>query len=151
MLRRNVVGSTVNSDSSVGWGLKPGGPLGAFREEQAISGHRVSPSPFLSFIIISYARSTRNVVCPSGTWIENRPHLMPSNRLAWNPKRVGLIVHWNTHTHTHTYSSSLVLKKGIELQHALHTWRETVLFRHVHGLTTRSKLANSICCDRWVY
>ena len=28
--------------------VKPGGPLGAFREEQAISRHRVSPSPFLS-------------------------------------------------------------------------------------------------------
>ena len=41
--------STVDSDSSVGWGrYKPGGPLGAFREEQAMSRHRVSPSPFLS-------------------------------------------------------------------------------------------------------
>ena len=28
--------------------VKPGGPLGAFREEQAMSRHRVSPSPFLS-------------------------------------------------------------------------------------------------------
>ena len=28
--------------------IKPGGPLGAFREEQAMSQHRVSPSPFLS-------------------------------------------------------------------------------------------------------
>ena len=28
--------------------VKPGGPLGAFREEQAMSQHRVSPSPFLS-------------------------------------------------------------------------------------------------------
>ena len=28
--------------------VKPGGPLGAFREEQAMSWHRVSPSPFLS-------------------------------------------------------------------------------------------------------
>ena len=28
--------------------VKPGGPLGAFREEQAMSGHLVSPSPFLS-------------------------------------------------------------------------------------------------------
>ena len=28
--------------------VKPGGPLGAFREEQVMSRHRVSPSPFLS-------------------------------------------------------------------------------------------------------
>ena len=28
--------------------IKPGGPLGAFREEQAMSRHRVSPSLFLS-------------------------------------------------------------------------------------------------------
>ena len=28
--------------------VKPSGPLGAFREEQAMSRHRVSPSPFLS-------------------------------------------------------------------------------------------------------
>ena len=28
--------------------VKPGGPLGAFREEQAMTRHRVSPSPFLS-------------------------------------------------------------------------------------------------------
>ena len=28
--------------------VKPGGPLGAFREEQAMSRHRVSSSPFLS-------------------------------------------------------------------------------------------------------
>ena len=27
--------------------VKPGGPLGAFREEQTMSRHRVAPSPFL--------------------------------------------------------------------------------------------------------
>ena len=31
--------------------VKPGCPLGAFREEQAMSRHRVSPSPFLSLHI----------------------------------------------------------------------------------------------------
>ena len=31
---------------------------------------------------------TRNVVCPSGAWFENRPHLTPSIHLAWNPKRI---------------------------------------------------------------
>ena len=35
---------------------------------------------------------TRNVVCPSGAWFENRPHLTPSIRLAWNPKHI--IVQW---------------------------------------------------------
>ena len=39
------------------------------------------------------------MVCPSGAWIENRPHSMPSIRLARNPKHV--IVQWvgiGTHT-----------------------------------------------------
>ena len=43
------------------------------------------------------------MVCPSGEWFENRPHLTPFFRLAWNQKRV--IVQWVcycTHTHTHT-------------------------------------------------
>ena len=40
--------STVDSDSSSDGDVKPDGPLGAFREEQAMSWHRVSPSPFLS-------------------------------------------------------------------------------------------------------
>ena len=72
--------------------VKPGGPLGAFREEQAMSRHRVSPSPSLSsstptqhiyttqtlthtvtLTSTSYCtlyttdtRPTRNVVCLSG-------------------------------------------------------------------------------------
>ena len=44
--------NTVDGD------VKPGGPLGAFREEQAMSRHRVSPSPFLPFIIIPHNRIT---------------------------------------------------------------------------------------------
>ena len=46
MLRRHIVLLIAirPSDGNV----KPGGPLGAFREEQAMSRHRVSPSPFLS-------------------------------------------------------------------------------------------------------
>ena len=46
MLRRHIVLliAIQLSDGDV----KPGGPLGAFREEQAVSQHRVSPSPFLS-------------------------------------------------------------------------------------------------------
>ena len=46
MLRRHTVLLIAirPSDGDV----KPGGPLGAFREEHAMSQHRVSPSPFLS-------------------------------------------------------------------------------------------------------
>ena len=46
MLRRHIVLLIAirPSDGDV----KPGGPLGAFREEQAMSRHPVSPSPFLS-------------------------------------------------------------------------------------------------------
>ena len=40
--------SNVDNDSSSDEDVNPGGPLGAFREEQAMSQHRVSPSPFLS-------------------------------------------------------------------------------------------------------
>ena len=43
---------------------------------------------------------TRNVVCPSGAWFENRPHSTPSIRLVRNPKRV--IVQWvGIRTQTH--------------------------------------------------
>ena len=92
--------------------IKPGGPLGAYQEEQAMSRHRVSPSPFLSssspttqlhytnsytyshpnLNFLEYTHPTRNVVCPSGAWFENRPHSMPSIRLARNPRRI--IVQW---------------------------------------------------------
>ena len=46
MLRRHIALLIVihPSDGDV----MPGGLLGAFREEQAMSQHRVSPSPFLS-------------------------------------------------------------------------------------------------------
>ena len=79
--------------------------------------HRVSPSPFLwtsshitelrytnsytysdpnlNFLQYTHytdTRPTHNVVCPSGAWIENRPHLTPSIRLVRNPKHV--IVQW---------------------------------------------------------
>ena len=44
----------------------------------------------------------RNVVCPSGAWLENRPHSTPSIRLERNPKRV--IVQWvDIGAHTHMF------------------------------------------------
>ena len=113
MLRRHILLLIAirPSDGDV----KPGGPLGAFREEQAMRQHRISPSTFVSssshtaqlHYTNSYTYShpkldflqhctdtlpTRNVVCPSGAWFENRPHLTQSIRLARNPKRV--IVQW---------------------------------------------------------
>ena len=46
MLRRHIV-LLIEIRPSDG-DVKPGGPLGDFREEQAMIRHRVSPSPFLS-------------------------------------------------------------------------------------------------------
>ena len=46
ILRRHIV-LLIAIRSSDG-DVKPGSPLGAFREEQAMSRHRVSPSPFHS-------------------------------------------------------------------------------------------------------
>ena len=46
MLRRHIVLLIAIRPSD--GDIKPGGPLCAFREEQAMSRHRVSPSPFLS-------------------------------------------------------------------------------------------------------
>ena len=96
---------------------KPGGPLGAFRDEQAMSRHRVSPSPILSshtpqhnYIILhkqlhvqlpelqlptvhyTDTRPTSNVVCRSGARFKSRPYSTPSIRPARNPKRV--IMQW---------------------------------------------------------
>ena len=137
MLRRHTVLLIAirPSDGDV----KPGSPVAAFREEQAMSRHRVSPSPFLSsshttqlhytnsytysypnLNFLQYTiqiRPTRNVVCQSGAWIENRPHSMPSIRLARNPKHVIVqcvgIGTWtwtctHTHTHTHTQYESVI-------------------------------------------
>ena len=113
MLRRHIV--LLIAICPPDGDVKPGGPLGAFWEEQAMSRHRVSPSPFLSssshtthlHYTNSYTYShrnfnflqhctdtlhTRNVVCPSGALFKNRPHLTPFICLVWNPKRV--IVQW---------------------------------------------------------
>ena len=54
--------------------------------------HIQSPYPLLPTVHHTDTRPTRNVVCPSGAWFENRPHSTPSIRFARNPKRV--IVQW---------------------------------------------------------
>ena len=121
MLRRHIV--LLIAIRPLHGDVKPGGPLGAFREEQATSRHRVSPSPFLSSSSSSHTTQlqctnthtvtltstsyktvlilspTLNVVCPSGALFENGPHSTPSIRLERNPKRV--IVQWvGIETHT---------------------------------------------------
>ena len=148
MLRRHIVLLIAihQSDGDV----KPGGPLCAFQEEQAMSRHRVSPSPFLSssshttqlHYTNSYTYSHPNlnfveytiqilIVCPSGAWFKYRPHLMPSMRLAWNPKRV--IVQWvgiGTHTHTHTH------------KHTHWAWAIKHLWKKNHSQSLLTSLSN---------
>ena len=46
MLRRHII--LLIAIHPLDGDIKPGSSLGAFREEQAMSRHRVSPSPFLS-------------------------------------------------------------------------------------------------------
>ena len=117
MLRRHIVLliAYCPSDGDV----KPGGPIGAFRVEQAVRRHRVSPSPFLSssshttqlHYTNSYTYShpnlnflqhytdtlpTRNVVCPSSAWFENRPRVTPCAEPEANNSAVGW--HWNRQT-----------------------------------------------------
>ena len=69
--------------------------------------HVQSPLPELPTIHYTDTRPTRNVVCPSGAWFENRPHLTPSIHLAWNPKRI--IVQW-VGIGTHTLFRSITLR-----------------------------------------
>ena len=135
MLRRHIVGILLIAIHPSDGDVKPGSPLGAFRKEQAMSRHRVSPSPFLSstsirttqlhytnsytyshpnFNFLQYTtdtRPTRNVVCPSGAWFENRPHLTPSIHLAWNPKHV--MVQW-VGIGTHMCKRSVFVEWSVE-------------------------------------
>ena len=148
MLRRHIVLLIAIRPSDVD--IKPGGPLGAFREDQAMSRHRVSPSPFLSSSShttqIHYTNSytyshhnlnilqhctdtlpTRNVVCPSSVWFENRPHLTPSIRLARNPKRV--IVLWvGINTHTRERGSSCPKMRAMGRQSCLRIQQSVLLY-----------------------
>ena len=123
MLRRHIVLLIAIRPSN--GEVKPGGPLGAFREEQAMSWHLVSPSPFLSSSShrtqllytksytyshpnLNFLQYTIQILIPHVMWssqvvhdLKNRPHSMPSICLAWNLKCI--IVQWvgiGTHTHT---------------------------------------------------
>ena len=48
MLRRHIVGLLLIAIRPSDGDVNTGGPLSAFREEQAMNRHRVSPSPFFS-------------------------------------------------------------------------------------------------------
>ena len=139
-------------------------PLGAFREEQTMSRHRVSPSPFLSSSshttqlhhTNSYtyshpnlnflqhctdARSTRNVVCPSGAWFENRPHSTPSIRLAWNSKHViARCVGIGTHTLKQKITLYTSLIRSI-ITYAIPPWGYTLQWHMKLLQTVRNKAA----------
>ena len=69
MLRRHIVLLIAirPSDGDV----KPGGPLGAFREEQAMSRDRVSPSPFLS----SSLSRTNTILHYTNSYTYSHPNL----------------------------------------------------------------------------
>ena len=122
MLRRHIVLLIAirPSDGDV----KPGGSLGVFDKSRLWAGtgfhllpsfhyhptlhntvtlhkqlHIQSPYPQLPTVHYYDTRPTRNVVCPSSAWFENRPHSISSICLVQNPKR--LIVQWvgiGTHT-----------------------------------------------------
>ena len=66
MLRRHVV-LLIEIRPSDG-DVKPGGPLGAFREEQAMIRHRISPSPFLSSFSLSNYHHHHLTLVPHVMW-----------------------------------------------------------------------------------
>ena len=132
MFRRHIVLLIVIrlSDGDV----KLGSPLGAFQEEQAMSRHQVSPSPFLS----SSSRTTQLHYTNSYTYSHSNlnflqytiqvlvPHVMWSAQavhdskidhtssvcLVWNLKCI--VVQWvgiGKHTHTHTHIHIIWLHK----------------------------------------
>ena len=100
--------STVDGDLSVGWGrwtLRPPwcfsrragyelAPDFTFSLPFIIIPHNTitlhkqlhlqSPQPQLSPLHFTDTHPTRNVVCPSSAWFENRPHLTPSIHVVWN-------------------------------------------------------------------
>ena len=146
MLRRHIV-LLIAIRTSDG-DIKPGGPTGAFWEEQAMSRHRVSPSPFLSSLShttqLHYTNSytyshpnlnflqhctdtlpTHNVVCSSDAWFKNRSHLIPSIRLAQNPKHV--IVQW-VGIRTDRQTDRLSLTQPNQWHAVLHTFCRIFMF-----------------------
>ena len=109
--------------------VKPGGPLGAFREEQAMRWHRISPSSFLSSSSSSSSHTTQlhytkshpnlnflqytvQILIPHAMWSAQAVHDLKMITLkaiyppCVEPEAHSSAVgwHWNTHTHTQIYS-----------------------------------------------
>ena len=67
--------------------IKPGGPLGVFREEQAMSRHRASPSPLLSSSShttqLHYTYSHLNL-----NFLQHYTDTLPTRSLIWSAKAV---------------------------------------------------------------
>ena len=86
MLRRHIILFIAirPSDGDV----KPGGLLGAFREEQALNRHRVSPSPFISshtigcLVQLYRSRSRNSPTLSPPTLLQGRYHLSRANSVA---------------------------------------------------------------------
>ena len=76
MLRRHIVLLIAIRPSD--GDIKPSGPLGAFREEQAMSRHQVSPSPILSS---SSSSSHTAQLHYTNTYTYSHPNLTFSNTL----------------------------------------------------------------------
>ena len=128
MLRRHIVLliAILPSDGDV----KPGGPLGAFREDQAVGRHRVLPYPFLSSSShttqLHYRKSCMyshpnlnflqyiiQILVPHVIWSAqavrelNMDHAQRHLSACVEPEAHNGAVgwHWNTHTHTHTHNT----------------------------------------------
>ena len=127
MLRRHIILFIAISPSD--GDVKPGGPLGAFRQELPMGRHRVLPSPFLSssshttqlHYTNSYTYSHPNLNFLQYTIRILVPHVMWSAQAVRELKTVTLNSiyppcvelesrnsavgwHWNTHTHTRSYT-----------------------------------------------
>ena len=129
MLRRHIV--LLTAIRPLDGDVKPSSPLGAFREEQAMSQHGVSSSPFLSSSSrttqlhytnsytyshpnLNFLQYTIQILVPHVMWsaqaVHDKPHLMPSIHLAWNPKCI--IVQWvgfGTHTRYDYWMSCYII------------------------------------------
>ena len=112
MLRRHIV--LLIAIRPLDGDIKPGGPLGAFQEEQAMSRHRVSPSPFLSSSSHTTQTVTHTVTLTSTSYNTVQilfPHVMWSAHAVRDSKidqtqrhlsALRVIVQWvgiGTHTH----------------------------------------------------
>ena len=84
MLRRYIVLLTAIRPSN--GDVKSGGLLGAFREEQAMSRHQVSPSPFLSSSSSHTTQTVTHTVTLTSTFYNTAQILFP--HVMWSAQAV---------------------------------------------------------------